>query len=227
MKLGDDFRTRYLSSNDPSRERRDAYVQLAFSSIEIRPFVDDETFALSRAHVDYDILIVGGGDITRMRRFVRANRSILSSIVKIALLHGSNPPRRARLLTSGYDDVFDSDKMPTLEAKARIIASRHRYQSVQRARHVWQARKNDIAFICEHIALSPRHLNVLVILAGNIGAPVSIDTLCRLVKPADTFSFKRSIKGTISTIRRSLKPGFQIEASGVGGYRLFAMNDAA
>jgi len=221
QKFNSDFKARYLSANDPNREMRDNFVADIFSTVVTRPFADDETFALSRAHGDYDVLIVGGSDPMRLSRFPRANRAITASVIKIALLHDSTPPRRARMLNSGYDEVLDSARMSLPEARARIIACAHRYEAVRKAKNTARDRHDEITFLCDPLELAPRELAVLLILARNLANNVPIDLLSRLIEPSEPAKFKRAIKVTISRIRHKLKPGYRIEATNRSGYRLF------
>ena len=225
VKLSVEYRTRYLSTNDSFKNEHDAFVANIFDYTQIRQFSDDETFALSRAADDYDILIIGGSDPLRMGRFLRANRFLLNNIATIAVLHGSTPPRRARLLNVGFDDVIDSARMPVDEAMARIAAITQRYAVTRQVHHSMHEKKAGIAHLCNPTELTPRELALLAALSRNAGQAVAVSQLCRVIDPADPAKFKRSIKVSMSNLRRKLTPGYRIQTNFQGAYGLYHSAD--
>ena len=218
------YRVRYLSTNDQFRCSRDLFLRSLFDRLLTKTFSDDETHFLSRATDDYDILVVGGNDPTRMGRFLRANRPLLNTVVKIAIMQNSTPPRRARLLNYGFDDVLDSAKMSTNEARARMISISGHYELFRNALNSFHEKKTLVAHICNPSDLTTREFDVLFILSRSAGAAVSTRHLCREIDPVDHGKFKRSVQVIISNIRRKIRPQFRIEANYQGGYRLYKVD---
>lgn len=217
---------RYLSSQDSYFDERELYLNKVFAKFAKRVFSEDETFALSRAQADYEILVIGGSDPIRLGRFLRTNRAILNTTAKVALINGSTPQRRARLLNSGFDEVIDPAKTPPLECKARIMAVMNRCAAAREAERSAKNSINAIAHICKPGDLTPREFDLIYALGRHEGRSLSITTLTRLVDPRDPITFKRSIKVNISNLRKKLHEPYRIEADYMNGYRLYRANPA-
>ena len=127
------IRARYVTVRDEASDEREAFVRSVFGDVACFPFSDEGTFALSRAGTHYDILIVDVSDPLRMARYLRVNRALLRNVAKFAMMQESSPPRRARMLVAGCDDVLDGARMSPEEARMRVAA-------VMRRRHAhWTA----------------------------------------------------------------------------------------
>jgi len=221
------FLTRNLSSNDIYTKERTAYIESIFENVSHRNFFDEETYSVSRAWGDYEVLLLSGNDPLRMGRYLRANRFLINSIAKIAVLHGSTPPRRARLFNAGFDEVLDSAKMPAEEAIARIKAVVLRYEVQRQTRQTKIARDASIATFCNPFDLTPREQALLWALAHNAGQAISVSQIAKLIDAEDPLKLKRSIKVSISNLRRKLFDGYVIESDYQGGYGLYASTDLA
>lgn len=121
-------RVRYIKVRDAASEQRAAFVRALFGEPACFPFSDEGTFALSRASTDYDVLVLDVVDPVRMARYLRANRALLRNVATFAVMQESLPPRRARMLVAGCDDVFDSARMSLAEARLRVAAVMRRCQ---------------------------------------------------------------------------------------------------
>jgi len=217
------YSVRYLSANDTSHEERGRFLEKLFEQIPTRSFSDDESYFLSRGLGDYDILVIGGIDPLRMSRYLRANKAILNQVAKIAVVRNSTPPRRARLLNCGFDEVVDIVKNPVDESRARIIAVMNRYDQSKAIERSVQDDHDAMTGICEPSNLTPREYELMSIFCRNAGITISINTMCRQINPRDPASFKRSIKVNISNLRKKLSPEYRIEADLQGAYRLFRL----
>ena len=155
-----------------------------------------------------------------MGRHLRTNRAILNGTAKIAIVNGSTPQRRARLLNSGFDEVVDIGKTPPSECKARIAAIMSRYDTHREAERSAKDSVDFIAHICNPVDLTPREFDLLHALSRQEGKTLSIVTLSRIIDPSDTITFKRSIKVNISNLRKKLREPYKIESDFAGGYRL-------
>jgi len=218
------YNVRYLSSNDSFNIDRSEFLEKIFVEIPTRPFSDDESYFLSRSQGDYEILLIGGIDPLRMSRFLRANKPILNRVAKIAVVRNSSPPRRARLLNCGFDEVIDTVKTPLPEARARIIAVMNRNLSIRAVERSVQEEIDAMAHICTPANLTPREFDLMRILSRNLGQTISVNAMCREIDPRDPASFKRSLKVNISNLRKKLRPGYRIEADFQNSYRLFQLS---
>jgi DNA-binding response OmpR family regulator len=212
---------RYLSTNDPDKTDRDKYVNSIFGEVVQRTFAYDETFLLSRASAEYDVLLIGGSDPQRMGRFLRANRALLNDIARVAVVTGSTPALRARMLNAGFDDVFDIARTPVEEARVRAVAisrdhaiTRHTQSSVGQMSSVLEP-------ICNPTSLTPREFALLWLMATNLGRPVPVAQMAHEIAHTDPARFRRAIKVSMSNLRRKLLPGWRIETDLQGGYRLY------
>lgn len=217
---------RYLSMNDLHREARDNWLRATFGVFDLYTFVDLETRFLSIAESDYETLIIGGNDPVRAARFLRINRPILASKVKIALMYGSLASKRAKLLNAGFDDVFDSARMGGEEAAMRCAAIVARYRA---AAHQAQA-ELELASSLERVAnlhlLGKRERQLLKLLAERLGEPVSHYKLrTELGNNADELSYNY-LKVLASNLRAKLKSPYVLVPGGQGSYKITSMQDA-
>lgn len=213
--------TRYIQTRDDLTGGRAKYVHAVFGEVKTYPFVADGTFALSRADSNYDILAIDAPDPARTARYLRVNRPLLRRVARFAIVDESTVLRRARLLDGGCDDVLTLNRVTVQEARLRVGAVMRR----RAANHPeWSAggvSETDLAALCDPSALSPRERAVLTALAHHSNSMVAVHRIARLVAPADPVKFRRSLKVSISNIRRKLKPGLRIMAGSNGSYGLF------
>ena len=212
---------RYLHVRDEASDLRDAFVRTVFGEVARFAYSDDGTFALSRAQSDYDILILDVADPARKARYLRANRALLRQVAKFAIMHDSSPQRRARMLTAGCDDVFDVMRMPPEEALLRVDAVMRRRDHRHAAWLDDRRAAADVAHIANPEGLTPRERALLAVLARHEGEAVSVQRLSQAIAPPDPARFRRSLKVSISKLRRKLYPHWYIEAAPGGGYGLY------
>lgn len=211
---------RYLKVRDEASDAREAVVRAVFGDPACFAFSDEGTYVLSRAHADYDILILDAVDPSRMARYLRANRPILLNVVKFAIMQGSSPQRRARMLAAGCDDVFDTVRMSLEEMQFRASAVMRRHK--ERVAMSMQGRRvaAELAYLATPGTLTPRELTLLMLLAQRQGKPIAPQQFCRLMAPPDPVQFRRALKHAMSRLRSKLNPRWCIESVPGGGYRL-------
>ena len=215
------YSVRCLSANDSFHEEREDFLKKIFEQIPTRPFSDDESYFLSRGLGEYEILVIGGIDPMRMSRYLRANKAILNRVAKIAFVRKSTPPRRARLLSCGFDEVLDIIKTPVDECRARIIAVMNRYDQGKSVQRSAQEELDAMAGICKPSNLTPREFELMSVFCRHKGMTISVNNICRQIDPRDPASFKRSIKVNISNLRKKIFADYRIEADLQGAYRLY------
>lgn len=211
---------RWLRVRDEASDTREAFVRAVFGNPASYAYSDEGTHALSRAQADYDILILDVSDPSRKGRFLRANRALLRQVAQFAIMHDSSPQRRARMLTAGCDDVFDVARMSPEEARLRVHAVMRRRDRRHAAWLDDRRAAADVAHIASPDALTQRERALLAALARQQGEPMSVQRLCLSVAPPDAARFRRSLKVSISKLRRKLHHPWRIESAPGGGYTL-------
>lgn len=211
---------RYLRVRDEGTDLREAFVRAVFGDPACFAYSDEGTFALSRAEADYDILILDVTDPSRKARYLRTNRALLRRVAKFAIMQETSPQRRARMLAAGCDDVFDASRMSVEEARLRVNAVMRRHDHRHTAWLDDRRAAADIAHIATPAALTPRERALLIALARQEGEPVAVQRLCQAVAPPDAARFCRSLKVSISKLRRKLQPDWRIGSAPGGGYVL-------
>lgn len=212
--------TKYLSMKDSCRFERDAWASRVFPHGMTCNFSDDGVESLSRHPMSYDVLIIGGNDVSRIGRFLKANRALVSGVVKICLMHGANAQRRAQALMAGFDDVLDSEKMQVEEAVARVSALHRRYgetlkKGLERARG--DMLLNQYA---EANKLTARERSILTEMISGGRNFISYSAIQRLCSDFHRPVSIGNVKVIICNLRKKLRRGVKIVAEAHRGYRL-------
>jgi hypothetical protein len=211
---------RYISINDTWRPQRDAWLMEVFPSAVTFNFSDDDTKVLSRYPNGYGALIVGGNDIARMGRFLKANRSAINGVVKICLTCGSNAQKRAQALHAGFDDVFDIEKMQAAEASARIDAMRRRYQS---AIELDNSKIRNDRMLNEYVnveRLTDRERAIMENLIADKNNFISYSKVQQLCSDFHSHISFENVKVIVCNLRKKLKSGVKIISQPHKGYML-------
>ena len=119
---------RVLYFGDRYTEERKYWLTQLAPNLEPYFYTPDDIRYLSRSEDEFDILFVSGNDIKRVIMAIRDYRPCIGNRAVIAVTTNSLPQDRARLLSAGYDDVFDIVKLHQIEATARIETIWHRYK---------------------------------------------------------------------------------------------------
>ncbi|MEN9683656.1 MAG: hypothetical protein RLZZ427_1407 [Pseudomonadota bacterium] len=211
---------RYISINDTFRAQRDAWLEEYFPGVVAFNFSDDDTKALSRYPNGYGVLVVGGNDVARMGRFLKANRAALSGVVKICLTCGSTAQKRAQALHAGFDDVFDIEKMQGVEAVARVQAMRRRYQSaieLDNSKIKTDRVVNEYAAVERLTDRERAIMEVLIADKHNFISYAKVQQICSDFHNQISFE---NVKVIICNLRKKLKDGVRIIAQPHKGYLL-------
>lgn len=216
----DYLQNRYISINDTCRAQRDAWISQVFPHSAMFNFSDDDTKGLSRYPDGYGVLIVGGNDISRMGRYLKANRSAISGVVKICVTTGANAHKRAQALMAGFDDVFDSEKMQPAEAIARVDAMRRRYIAAIEMDN--EKVKND-RIMNEWVQterLTDRERAIIETMLADKSNFVSYAKVQQLCSDFHSQISFENVKVIVCNLRKKLKPGVRIIAQAHKGYML-------
>ncbi|MEO0063055.1 MAG: hypothetical protein RLZZ08_1615 [Pseudomonadota bacterium] len=211
---------RYLSLNDTSKHLRDAWMTLTFGDHEPHAFVDGVTSHLSVALTEFDALVVGGNDVRRMIRTIRTGEAILNRRVKVALVAGGNAQRRAQLISAGFDDVFDVERMHPAEAAARIMAIWRRYQMRFEQERVDEQQETLLARICSPHTLTRRERRLLLLLLNARDNFASYSSLRRDICTYHEEISVEYLKVIVCLVRRKMAPGVRIVSVPLKGYKL-------
>lgn len=217
----DEMRARYVSMGDSDAPSRLAWLSEVFLSLEKKPYISGDLRYLSAAQSGFDVLLIGGNDTRRIASLVRRNFPILGNKLLIALTRGSTPQRRAQLLNSGYDDVFDIDRTVPIEAIARLKAMRARQISVQLRDRAAQTRNVRLAMVCKDVlSLSPRQRQILSLLIERPGTPISLPRLQTECSRTHEPISRKNVQVVVCQIRRKLRCAFKIVHEDGRGYAI-------
>lgn len=211
---------RVLMLRDAHLPEREAWLAKSFPRHLCYEFAENETASISRMDGDFNVLIIAGNDVTRMRHFLKQNYALLANRVKICLLHDSNARRRARALIAGFDDAFDTARTQPLEAVARCYAIWQRYQTA-RDSHALATRLNlAMAAVCNVDRISPRQHRALEYLCQCAGRIVTYRQLSEQIGMGEAYISDANLKVIVCLLRKQLKPGCRIVSEHGVGYCL-------
>lgn len=222
---------RYLSMSDRFWSNRAAWVEAIFPAAEAFPLIEIERVISPARGTAFDVLIIGGNDSLRIANTLRVYDVMLSKVVKIALGTDLGPMRRAQSLAAGFDDVFDTAKMPPAEAVARLRSIHSRYAlnaaRLREKREEATARgraRVDYASVLRFVEVGARltrqERNVMLMLVSRRGETVRYEALqnaMRLYHEPPTFDH---LKVCVCNLRKKLLPQAKVVATMGLGYRL-------
>lgn len=183
-----------------------------------------DSYIVPFASLPLKYFFVCGNDTTRMIKLLRHYPHLVGRKICIATMAQSTPADRARLMKSGYDDVFQFS-MPMIEARCRLDAHLRRSEAAQVAalhRRSPRATEVDQGLLGPLVEtrLSERELLVLRLLAQRIGSATPIASLQREIRRTYGHASIPSLRAVVSHIRKKLRLGFTINTSADGGYVL-------
>ena len=216
-----DIHTRYLSMDDFYKKDRDRYVFSLFGKTPTRNFADNETYFLSKANGNFDCLVIGGSDVKRIGRFLAANRPLIRSVIKIAVIMGPSPARVAYLLNAGFDEVLMQNETLIHEAAARINNIWRRFQEIRTKQIAYKNGMKRLELICDLNDMTKRELAIINYLYNSVDKTASLSDICLQINPGKTSNLGKSVRSTISQIRRKLKAGYEIRAVRPNAYGIF------
>ncbi|MFY7836874.1 MAG: hypothetical protein ACOVQ0_11415 [Novosphingobium sp.] len=218
-----DIRARAALFGDGNNLPQLNWMELCFPNQTFTAVSESYIADISPAGNDFDILVVAGNDMRRLRQLLRLYRPLLHSKPKIAVMPATTPRERAALLNAGFDEVCDP-RMPIPEAQARAVSLVNRYRTT--ALHVSQKPQNR-CFLDESkitvTALTRREQAICSLLLEQSPNHVSISTLCNTT--GAKMITRSSLRVLTSKIRTKLREGWQIEYANPGSYALVFEDD--
>jgi DNA-binding response OmpR family regulator len=217
---GSEISVRYLTLNDDSRAERRRWLSQTISGYRVEQYSEKSTAFMSSHSGNYDALIVGGKDISRITKIIRHNLPLLRTKMKICLTAKSTAKGRAQLIAAGFDDAIDIARVDPREGIMRIRAIWRRYvdwYGRQESERLYVARLSQLIAVD---ALSDREAKLIACLELNLGRQVPHGRLRALISHDWEEVTQKHLKVVISSLRRKLKPGVTITAVRGEGYRL-------
>lgn len=200
---------RVASFGDSSSLPQLHWLQFVFPDQSVRTISESYIADISPSQSDYDVLVIVGNDVRRIRHLLRLYRPLLNAKPKIAVMQQSLPRDRATLLNAGFDEVLDP-RMKVPEAQARALAIANRYFQVMEDT---SASSELPLYRWLHSALpqmTPRERCVCEMLMKHYPNPVSVSQLAT-ASPNRSAIAASSLRVMISSIRSKLPEGVLIE----------------
>lgn len=215
-----DLKVRYIDINDTESGARREWMKSCFDNYAEYEFNMRPDILMSTSPIDYDVVIFSGEDSNRLANFMKANSAMMVNKIKISICMKSTPKRRAKLITSGFDDSIDISRTHHNEFLARIFAIWSRYrQTIQFDRMDFEL-NSALARASYQSKLPPKQRAVLTRLLQSPDFSASYDSL-RLAASYDHSTITiENLKVIISGIRKLLKPGFRIISDRTSHYKL-------
>lgn len=211
---------RVVSIKDSGCDQRLAWLHQGVRQSQEYAYREGDTNFLSVVDRDYDVLIVAGHDVQRMKRIVIRNRVALHRKLKICVMNQSMPADRAQLLMAGYDDVVDIARVPWPEFAARIQAMNARVASAIGRQDAKEQELSRLDKICHMRRLTWREQDILLSLLNARDMCASLMTLRRCISPAGTLVSESHLRVLISQLRHKLFDHVEIiNVRGIG-YKL-------
>lgn len=215
----DESKIRYISTHDVARIYRKKWL----SEINVRydevDFSITPEIALSSVNRSFDIAIFGSDDTLRLATYIKQHRSLLRGKVAVCLTTKSTAQKRAKLIMSGFDDVFDTNRVHPIEGAARMSSILARY-AISREQI---SRLNDEEVLLSGIAnaryLTDKQLRVFRHLVFSPSRSASYRVLCDVAGDGPPISMV-NLKVIIHNIRKLLKPGFKVKSNRQSHYTL-------
>ena len=211
---------RYVSTSDHLQLVRREWMNKTFPMHSSYSYRDGDTKCFSMADDDFNVIIFGSNDAVRATNFLKLGKPIVNRKLKIALMTRSTPPRRAQLLSTGYDDVFDTARTTPAEAIARTTSMWGRYNSRIQTEQIESVGRSRLEEVANYDDLSRREKRILEILLYKEGSFASYTQLqCNVSDRAEAISFTH-LKVLICELRKKLIKPYVISSRSLLGYEL-------
>lgn len=215
-----DIAFRVISLQDNGREERVNWLKQGIAQPQLYAYREGDTNFLSVADRDYDVMIVAGNDVQRMKRIITRNRVALHRKLKICVMNQSVPADRAQLLMAGFDDVVDIGRVFWPEFAARARAMQTRIITAIGRQDAKQREISQLSQICNQRRLTWREQDMLLSLLHARDMSASLMTLRRSISPAGSLVSELHLRVLISQLRRKLFDHVEISNVRGAGYRL-------
>lgn len=216
----DEMKVRYLSFSDGSSEERKIWLSEVFHLFEEYSYSENSTNFIATTSSEFDAIFIGGNDVGRMIRVLKSFSPILKNKLKVCILANATPPKRARAVAAGFDDVIDIERTSPVEAVWRSRAMWRRY--VQSFEQHFQDQRHDrqLVEIADISRLPRRHKQILLSLVARKGRCLSYHEISNMIgNGIDDVSVKH-IQVLICQIRKVLNKDYKIVCEKQRGYRI-------
>ncbi|MBN9145400.1 MULTISPECIES: winged helix-turn-helix domain-containing protein [unclassified Novosphingobium] len=211
---------RVMSLQDNGREERLQWLKQGITQFQDYVYREGETNFLSVVERDYDVMIVAGNDVQRMKRIITRNRVALHRKLKICMMNQSLPADRAQLLMAGFDDVIDIGRILWPEFTARVRAMHLRLMISIGRYDAKQLEIIQLNQICNQRRLTWREQDLLLSLMQARDMTASAITLRCSISPAHSMVSELHLRVLISQLRRKLFDHVEICNVRGAGYQL-------
>lgn len=216
---------RYVDLCDKESEIRKAWLEAFFASYSILSlnrydFNTKSEIILSTGRMNFDMILLGGKDASRIVAFLDEHSAMMRGKAKIGICLKSDPRRRAKMLMAGCDDVIDLSRTGHAELFGRLSAIWSRYVETKKVRleaHELERRFAEVTFSTK---LPPKFKQVLTCLLTSRNLAASHYSLLLAASSEFDLITIGNLKVTISGIRKLLRPGVQIRSEPNSMYRL-------
>lgn len=226
----DEFEFRVVYLRDAGFEERHAWLSKVLPETgQAFRWSESDTFIFAARQSDFDVAIIHGLDCRRLIGAFELNQGLLRNRTTIALLNDTTPSRRAALLMTGFDDVFEL-RMSVPEARARIRrhVMRHtaaRNHSVLDALGIEAWPQAISPVLCPQILrlagqFTPRERLLFGALFAAIGRPVQYSLLLRICEVRELKNSYKSLRVAIAGLRSKLRGFCTIFAHDHIGYEM-------
>lgn len=213
---------RFLEICDRNRRaRRDWLGRFLSWSQEYQHLIGATQF-LSQAEQSFSLLVVSGDDLRRVAKIVAEVHKAYPQKIVVPVLGSCLPADRATLLNRGADDVLHTS-MNDREAAGRIYALFRRHEWVAHRSQDAATRARQVMAAIRPVTkghLSPRERQILCILLSRASGSSSYRTLARATGHRGESGGLKSLRVTISLLRKKLVGGLQITSVRGEGYAL-------
>lgn len=212
---------RYVTLRDRSFQNRSDWLVKIFPDIQMFHHIENDFRHLSPRLGGFDALIVGGNDQIRLSNILKKSHQLLYRLPKIAITDELRPPKAAKLLNSGFDDVFDREKVTPEEVVARMRRICGRYRDANLRFERKEVEESRIGRVAQVSRLNNRERNVvlrLMRIPGKVVPYYSVQVAASEFEGEISLSHLRVI---ISNLRKKLINGVQICAENNVGYSIY------
>lgn len=219
------IRTRIATFGDVAHLPQAKWIEIAYPNNTLTGVSESYITDICPSRSDFDLLVVTGNDVRRVRQLLRLYRPILRRKPKIAVLQSSSPRDRAILLNAGFDDVMDP-RMPVPEGQARAVSLVKRYDmTIAGLPRVAADETPDVERMISG-PLSRREAEVCGLLLARSPEPVAIAALSRSIGGLRPIA-RSSLRVLISNLRTRLRRGVSIEYTYPSAYAVVFDAEAA
>jgi hypothetical protein len=201
---------RIIDCKDPASATRLEWLSHIFQTTQIFDFNLPDAILVSSATSDFEVIIFSGEDYQRIGHCLKINAPLLVDKAKIWLCAKSDPRRRAKLLSGGFDDAIDISRTDPIEFLSRIYSIWSRYIHNARDRIKNSEIEAELDKYSFSYDLKPRQKIILSKLIQSPDFSSTTFALRNAVSPYQEIITLDHLKVIVSALRKHLRPGIRI-----------------